>query len=93
MSLLTQIAANLPVEWIANTAIDMAKRVIDEQVAGEVLDERAQKIVRSGYFEAKNWLREIVKQSETKIDDKGLETFLALCKDTANEGGFSLDLD
>ena len=90
MSFISDIAKFLPVEWLANTMIDMAQKIIDKQVAGEKLGSREIKVVRSAYFEAKNWLTELVDQTTTTIDNKALDEFIKLCEDTAAEGNFSL---
>ncbi len=90
MSFISEFAKYLPVEWLANTMIDMAQKIIDKQVAGETLGSREVKVIRSAYFEAKNWLTELVEQTTTTIDNKALDAFVKLCEDTAAEGGFSL---
>lgn len=80
----------LPVDWLASTSINMAEKVLDNAVDGSELSATEIKIIRSGYFEAQNWLTDVVESSKNSYDNQGLEAFLRQCEDTAEEGGFAL---
>ena len=90
MSILTSAVSALPTEWLINYSIDIAQTILDKYVKGEKLNDREIKIVQEGYISARIWLKDLVEQSKTNTDDKGYKTFMALCEDTAQEGGWPL---
>jgi|GEM_PF-2763505 len=70
--------------------IQAAEQLLDKLVPGERLTELARKIVRSAYFESKNWAAEAAANSKTTVDDAVLLSFWRQCEDAAEEGGFEL---
>jgi len=71
--------------------IKAAKEVIDLVLKGEDLNEENRNLVRLAYYGVNLYYDIIVKDPENTYTDEALDEFLALCVDTAQEGGFALD--
>jgi hypothetical protein len=80
----------LPLEWLAKTAISAVEKIADAKIAGETLPVEGQKIVQTVHALGTIWGKDLVAATPTDIDDKALEAAMALCVDTAAEGGFQL---
>ena len=64
--------------------------ILDGFIKGERLTPTQQKMVQQVYSAAVIWGEDAVNTTETDLDNEGLETFKALCEDTAKEGDFPL---
>jgi len=64
--------------------------ILDGVIKGERLNSTQQKMVQQIYSAALIWGEDAVNNTETDLDNQGLEAFKALCEDTAKEGDFPL---
>ena len=73
--------------FILQALMDLA----DSGVDGAELNQRDKHLVVLGYAALTTLGEEIVKDTETTIDDNTVKALLTWCHDTSEEGGFSLN--
>jgi hypothetical protein len=72
---------------LAPLLINAAERILDELVEGEKLTKDVVKGLKIGYVAGKLYLQEIVDNTETDLDNDGLESFFTIVEDTLKEAG------
>jgi hypothetical protein len=72
---------------LAPLLINGAERILDELVEGEKLTKGAIKALKLGYVAGKLYLQEIVDNTETDLDNDGLNSFFVIVEDTLKEAG------
>lgn len=72
---------------LAPLLINAAERILDELVEGDKLTKDVVKGLKIGYVAGKLYLQEIVDNTETDLDNDGLESFFTIVEDTLKEAG------
>ena len=75
---------------LAPLLIEAAKQILDAVVPGDELSDDQKKGIMTGYSMANIWLKDLAAVTPNQVDDQAVESFIALCEDTAQEGGFVL---
>jgi len=83
---------SMDIEWLIMWLIKALGSLIDHFVPGEALDIKQKKAVRTADYLGKEWGLFLAKNTETEIDDTGVEMILDQTKDAAEEGGFELPI-
>ena len=80
----------LQMDWLIKMLIQVLTQVLDKIIPGESLSDDQVKGVRTLWFLGHEWGLDAVADTETELDDDGLQAIFQLCQDTADEGKFSL---
>lgn len=81
---------NMDIEWLIMWLISALAELLDKVVDGAKMNLKEKKATRTVHYLAKEWGVYVAGNTETDIDDKGIEKLIDKAKDTADEGGFEL---
>jgi hypothetical protein len=81
-----------PVPIFLPILIKAAKAVLDAVIDGAELNDWQRGLVRWAYWGVKEFYDNIVYDPDNTYTDEILDAFVELCEDTAEEGGWSLEI-